>query len=98
MAPQSGWINASRQGDRLVMTAGGAWGIGAAQELDRTLRRVEVDGTRSIVLDLAGVAALDTAGAWLVLRTQKRLEQSGRSVEATNLGDAFAPLYNQVAE
>ncbi len=98
MAPQSGWIRAARQGDRLVMTAGGAWVIGAARELDRTLRGVETDGARSVVLDLADIAALDTAGAWLVLRTRRRLEAAGRSVEVTNLGDAFAPLYHQVAE
>ncbi|MBV8652470.1 MAG: MlaE family lipid ABC transporter permease subunit, partial [Alphaproteobacteria bacterium] len=89
---------ASRQGDRLVMTAGGAWVIGAARELDRTLRQVEVDGARAVVLDLAGVAALDTAGAWLVRRTQRRLEKAGRSFEIINLGDTFAPLYHQVVE
>lgn len=98
MALRSGWISATRQGDRLVMTAGGAWVIGAARDLDRTLRGFKTDGARSILLDLAGIAALDTAGAWLVLRTQRQLEAAGRSVEVANLGDAFAPLLQQVAE
>lgn len=97
MAPVSGWVTASRQGDRLVIAAGGAWVIGAARELDRKLRGVEAKGARSVVLDLAGITALDTAGAWLVLRTQKELASAGRKVEIVNLGAPFVPLFEQVA-
>src|SRR5690242_12043305 len=93
-----GWLRPSREGERLVLQAGGAWVIAAAVGLDRQLRAVERSGAREVVVDLAAVTALDTAGAWLLLRSRRDLAAAGLSVELQHLGEAFAPLLRQVSE
>lgn len=96
------WLRPRRDGERLVLHAGGSWVIAAAAALDRELREVDGSGAREIVIDLAAVTALDTAGAWLLVRLRKELAAGevdhGRRVELVRLGDAFAPLLEQVAE
>ena len=60
MAPQSGWINASRQGDRLVMTAGGLAvaipAVLAYNVLGRLIARIEAD-LEGFALDLRDLLA-----------------------------------------
>jgi phospholipid/cholesterol/gamma-HCH transport system permease protein len=91
------WLRPHRDGERLVLHAGGSWIIAAAAVLDRELRGVDGSGAREIVIDLAAVTALDTAGAWLLVRLRKELA-AGCPVDLVRLGDAFAPLLEQVAE
>jgi phospholipid/cholesterol/gamma-HCH transport system permease protein len=93
---RGGWLRASREGDRLRVVAGGTWVIGMARELDGQLRGLDVKRVRAVVLDLSGITALDTAGAWLLARTQKQLSADGRPIELENLGAAFVPLLDQV--
>jgi len=77
---------------------GGSWVVGTAGQLDRRLRDIVPGAARSITLDLSEVAALDTSGAWLLLRTQRRLVAEGREVAIENLAPILAPLLQQVAE
>ena len=51
---------------------------------------------RSVTLDLARVDRLDTAGAWLLLRTEHDLTAHGNAVEMRNLRPSFEPLIDQV--
>jgi phospholipid/cholesterol/gamma-HCH transport system permease protein len=88
-----------RQGDGLVLQAAGSWLVAAASKLDRGLRRLdEVAAGSRLRIDLAGVERLDTAGAWLVLRTRRKLEQRGVATSLENVAPAFAPLLDQVAK
>jgi phospholipid/cholesterol/gamma-HCH transport system permease protein len=98
MAAAEGWVSASDEGDRLVVTAGGSWLVSTARELDRRLRAIGTSNAPSVVLDLAAIEALDTTGAWLVLRTQRELAAAGRSVAVENLKPSFEPLLRQVVE
>jgi phospholipid/cholesterol/gamma-HCH transport system permease protein len=90
-------IEISDEGGRLVATASGSWVVAAAGELDRSLRRLEAK-TGGVTLDLEGVSALDTAGAWLIVRTRRTLASGGRPVELRNLRPDFEPLLRQVEE
>jgi phospholipid/cholesterol/gamma-HCH transport system permease protein len=98
MAEAGGWIRTAQENDRLVIAAGGRWVLATAADLDRRLRAVKLGGASDIVIDLAGIVALDTAGAWLVLRTQQALAKGGRSVGLANLGARYQPLLHQVTE
>jgi phospholipid/cholesterol/gamma-HCH transport system permease protein len=49
-----------------------------------------------VTLDLAGIERLDTAGAWLLLRTEHALSARGNSVALANVRASFAPLIEQV--
>src|SRR6185437_13277259 len=55
MADGDAWLRARRDGDRLVLTAGGRWVIAAAVSLDRQLRALDGTGAREVVIDLAAV-------------------------------------------
>ncbi len=98
MAVDAGWVRTSSKDNRFVVAVGGSWVVGTAGELDRRLHDIAPGKLRSITLDLSEVAALDTSGAWLLLRTQRRLVAEGREVAIENLAPILAPLLQQVAE
>ncbi|HZS82865.1 MAG TPA: ABC transporter permease [Stellaceae bacterium] len=98
MTGERGWLRASRQGDRLIFEAGGAWVIGAAASLDRQIRAAGRPDARFARLDLGALTALDTAGAWLLRRLENELSAAGATVERAGLGDAFVPLLEQITE
>src|SRR4051812_21701990 len=96
--PAEGWLETSRDRGMLVLEAGGRWVVGAAASLDDELRRLDSGDARGVTFDLSGVEALDTAGAWLLLRTRKFFEERGLAVDVANARPEFEPLLRQVAE
>jgi phospholipid/cholesterol/gamma-HCH transport system permease protein len=95
MAPTATLV-ASPEPDALVLRAEGDWLVATAAELDRRLRALALPQGRRVTLDLAGVERLDTAGAWLLLRTEHDLAARGNAVELRNLRASFTPLIHQV--
>ena len=96
MAPVAATLVASEQSGSFVFAAAGEWLVATAAELDRRLRATQMPSGRRVTLDLAGIDRLDTAGAWLLLRTERDLASRGNAVEIRNLRANFAPLLEQV--
>jgi phospholipid/cholesterol/gamma-HCH transport system permease protein len=73
-------------GDLLLLAAGGAWTAVHVHKLEPVVESIEREaaGIPAVALDLQGVVALDTFGAWLI----ERLIRAWRSVggEARLLG------------
>jgi len=94
-----GWIEAREDGAALALAAGGRWLVSSAAALDRRLtsldQAVAPRAVRTIRIDCAQIAALDTVGAWLVLRLKAALGQKGAHVSIENLAPRFAPLLSQ---
>src|SRR5215471_15860430 len=80
----------------VVLTATGEWLVAKAAELDRRLRAMQMPRDKRVTLDLSGIDRLDTAGAWLLLRTEHDLTTRGSAVEIQNLRPNFVPLFEQV--
>ena len=80
----------------LVLTAAGEWLVATAADLDRRIRALDLPDDRRVTIDLAGVNRIDSAGAWLLLRTEHDLSARGHTVELLNLAPSFAPLFDQV--
>src|SRR5579862_8479779 len=95
MAPPA-TIVASEESGALTMRAAGSWVVVSASELDRRLHALDLPSGRQVTLDLAGIDRLDTAGAWLLLRTEHALSARGNSVALANVRASFAPLLEQV--
>ncbi|MCH7930031.1 MAG: MlaE family lipid ABC transporter permease subunit [Proteobacteria bacterium] len=76
-------VRAASEGDRFVVALGGRWRIDQADRLDRRLRGLAPGAAKRVLIDLDNVEALDTAGAWVVYRTVKRLREEGYAVEFT---------------
>jgi phospholipid/cholesterol/gamma-HCH transport system permease protein len=96
MAPVAATLVASEQSGSFILAAAGEWLVVTAAELDRRLRAMQMPSERRVTLDLAGIERLDTAGAWLLLRTENDLASRGNAVEIRNLRENFAPLLEQV--
>jgi phospholipid/cholesterol/gamma-HCH transport system permease protein len=96
MASVAATLTESEQAEAFVFAAAGEWLVTTAAEVDRRLRAIQIPAGKRITLDLAGINRLDTAGAWLLLRTEHDLAARGNSVEIRNLRSNFAPLLDQV--
>ena len=96
MASVAATLVESEEPGALVLAAAGEWLVATAAELDRRLRAVQMPRGKRVTLDLAGIDRLDTAGAWLLLRTEHDLTERGNAVEMRNLQPSFEPLIDQV--
>ena len=89
-------ITLRRHGDDLVIALAGRWVIDKANDLDRALETLSTDQAKAISVDLGQVESLDTAGAWLVYRTVKRLRGEGHDVALVNRRPDLAVLLDLV--
>jgi len=90
-------LEIARHDGRIVVIAFGEWTIRAAAILDTRLRCIALEGASAARIDLSRVAIMDTAGAWLVFRTARTLEQAGLATEVSGLADTYQPLLDVVA-
>jgi len=95
MAPAA-TILASEEEGATVLRAEGEWLVVTAADLDRQLHSLDMPQQGQVTVDLSGVDRLDSAGAWLLLRTEHELAARGNQVELSNLQPRFAPLLEQV--
>ena len=96
MASVAATLVESEESGALVFAAAGEWLVATAAEIDRRLHAIQMPSGKRVTLDLAGIARLDTAGAWLLLRTEHDLTERGNAVEMRNLQPSFEPLIDQV--
>jgi phospholipid/cholesterol/gamma-HCH transport system permease protein len=96
MASVAATIEESEEPGSVVLSAAGQWLVTTAAEMDRRLRALRVPRGETVTLDLAGIERLDTAGAWLLLRTEHELEGQGNTVKFRNLHSHLVPLFDQV--
>ena len=86
------------QGEAVIVAASGRWVVSAAGRLDQALKKLDgIPSGGRLRFDLSGLEMIDTAGAWLVLRTCRALEARGVPATIENLAPGFAPLLDQVA-
>ncbi len=95
-----GWIEARREGGSLALAAGGRWLVSGAAALDERLAALGASNEgastpRLVRIDCSQIAALDTVGAWLLLRFKTDLGRRGAEVSIENLAARFNPLLHQ---
>ncbi|MBB4303107.1 phospholipid/cholesterol/gamma-HCH transport system permease protein [Rhodobium orientis] len=91
-------VTASVHGSEMRLTFSGDWTVQRAAEAERLLAGVADRDAGSVVLDLSAVTALDTAGAWLVVRLRDALTAKGRSAAIEGYDDSYTPLFDEVEE
>src|ERR1700738_4511344 len=96
MAPVAATLVASQAPGSLVLSATGEWLVTPAADIDQKLRALRMPTGTRVTLDLTGIDRLDTAGAWLLLRTEHDLIERGNVVEMQNLRPNFEPLIEQL--
>jgi phospholipid/cholesterol/gamma-HCH transport system permease protein len=90
-------LTGTSQGGWLQLAAAGRWDISAAGRLDAELKRLASRPGQPVRIDLSGLEALDTAGAWLIYRTLKRLKADNVAVEMSGLKPDHRLLLERVA-
>ncbi len=85
---------------RLFLFPVGGWVIEEARKLDQKIGEVLLglpdEGPRQLVLDLSEVAALDTAGAFLLAKLERQTIEDGGRVAWRGVDDERAPLLSRV--
>lgn len=75
----------------------GAWTVHGVAGMERQLMLMDWPSAKELVFDCSGITALDTAGAWLLHRTEQALRQRGNSVRLEGLRPEFNALVQLVA-
>jgi phospholipid/cholesterol/gamma-HCH transport system permease protein len=85
-------------GDRLVLSAGGSWTASRAREIEMLVEGVvrEAPGAAALSLDMRGVDALDTFGAWLAERIVRDWRVRGREAQIVGLDERYQGLLQDV--
>ncbi len=94
--PDEAWCRTSRDGHVAVLDIGGEWTLPHAGRLERIVADIERAATPSARLDLSGLKALDTVGAWLLHRLIRRLENQGATVAITEAAPAHRVLLQRM--
>jgi phospholipid/cholesterol/gamma-HCH transport system permease protein len=89
-------VGATREREKLVVTFGGRLTIAGSDPLTDSLAAIETAGLRALLLDLKGVDALDTTGAWLLHRFMRHAENDGAAVEVINASAAQRALLDRM--
>lgn len=78
--------------DGRVLYCFGQWTVRYLQDLEKSQARLRLPGSADITLDMAGVASIDSGGAWLLLRIVERFEKDGAKVTIASLTPHAAEL------
>jgi phospholipid/cholesterol/gamma-HCH transport system permease protein len=87
-AEPEAWFKLDRDGRSL--SVGGAWTIAESARLDKELTALKLDGP--VTIDASKISRLDSAGAWLLLRTRRALEAAGAKAGDLHLPELYRPL------
>jgi phospholipid/cholesterol/gamma-HCH transport system permease protein len=79
---------------RLIAT--GDWVISESPRLDKELAHLHMTDARDVEIDGSGIGLLDSAGAWLLLRTRRIFEESGRTVKGFSIPPHYQPLLDMI--
>lgn len=89
-------ISIERSGDDVMIALAGRWIIERANDLNRGLEALAPGPAKAITIDLGPAESLDTAVAWLVYRTVKRLRGEGYTVAFIDRRPELAVLLDLV--
>ena len=94
-APMTAWYNQEQTDGTLTISVGGDWDVSCAADLFSRLGEVSAPASMPVVFDLAKLDLMDTAGAWLLHRTAKRLRGEGHEVTYAGANAVQAGLLEQ---
>ena len=80
----------------LRLVAEGAWTTKDAAMLDAQLRTLQLGGATDAEIDGSGLERIDSAGAWLLVRTKRDWEAKGKRVAPIKLPAVYDTLLHSV--
>jgi len=91
-------LNSIASAERLEFAAVGSWTSAHSELLERLVdtAALQVANARSIAINMAGVQALDTLGAWLLERLIRSWRERGHDAAFTSLPEHYRGLLEEV--
>jgi phospholipid/cholesterol/gamma-HCH transport system permease protein len=90
------WCKAERQNSVLRLIFGGEWILEETAPLDVSLRQLHLQGEREVEIDAAGITRMDSAGAWLLVRTEQELAEQGARIREIGIPKTYRPLLDML--
>ena len=90
-------LDSQRDGDRLVLRPAGSWTTRALGPQESVLARLNTGDASAVRFELDQLQELDTAGAFLLYRTMRTLDQRGLEVEMTGARKVQSDLIDRVS-
>ncbi len=96
-APQ---LTATASGDVLELRPAGSWTTANVATLEALSGAVtaQLDRSKTLKLDMAGVRELDTLGAWLLEKISRRATSAGHRADVVGIADNYAGLIDEVRQ
>jgi phospholipid/cholesterol/gamma-HCH transport system permease protein len=93
-------LTATASGDVLELRPGGSWTAANVATLEVISGSVtaQLDRSKAMRLDMAGVRELDTLGAWLLEKMSRRATSAGRRADVVGVADNYAGLIEEVRQ
>jgi phospholipid/cholesterol/gamma-HCH transport system permease protein len=91
-------LTATPDGDALELRPGGSWTAANVKSLETLSEGVvaELDRSKTVKLDIAGVSELDTLGAWILEKISRRAAAAGHRAEVVGVADNYAGLIEEI--
>jgi phospholipid/cholesterol/gamma-HCH transport system permease protein len=81
----------------VIVRCAGAWTVQGIAPVEQRLTALSFPSEGKLVFDVSAISALDTAGAWLLHRTLRVLEQHGVKARISGLRPEFNALLQLIA-
>jgi phospholipid/cholesterol/gamma-HCH transport system permease protein len=85
-------VRLEKRGGKVRLVVSGDWTMPEIPRLDVELHALDFGEAREAEIDCSGLVSLDSAGAWLILRTKREMEAAGVKVTGFNMPDRYKPL------
>ena len=98
--PSDPLLTATPSGDVLELRPGGSWTAANVTTLEALSEAVaeQLDRSKTIKVDMAGVRELDTLGAWLLEKISRRATSAGHRADVVGVADNYAGLIEEVRQ
>ena len=93
-------LTATPSGDVLELRPGGSWTAANVVTLEALSNGVtaQLDRSKAVKVDMAGLRELDTLGAWLLEKISRRATRAGHRSEMVGVADNYAGLIDEVRQ
>ena len=93
-------LTATPSGDVLELRPGGSWTAANVTALEALSDGVapQLDRSKAVKVDMAGLRELDTLGAWLLEKMSRRAASAGHRTEVVGVADDYAGLIEEVRQ
>ena len=91
-------LTATASGDVLELHPGGSWTAANGTVLESLSEGVmaQLDRSKTVKMDMAGLRELDTLGAWLLEKISRRATAAGHRPEVVGIADNYAGLIEEL--